>query len=146
MRLKFPSRRHQTGYTLLEILVVISIIAILIALGTASFTTAQKKSRDARRREDMKMLQTAMEQVYANNAAKYPTGTAGLTQTYLPGGIPRDPKGGSSYSLSFDSANGTGYCFCATLENNDGNASGATNFTCNYVLSSGSQYCVSNLQ
>ena len=60
-----------SGFTLLELLVVISIIGILISLGAVSFTTAQKKSRDARRRTDMKQIQTALE-LYFNDAGGYP--------------------------------------------------------------------------
>jgi len=59
------------GFTLIELLVVISIIGILISLGAVSFTTAQKKSRDTRRKSDMKQIQTALEQCYSLQAS-YP--------------------------------------------------------------------------
>ncbi|NCO89124.1 type II secretion system protein, partial [Candidatus Roizmanbacteria bacterium] len=38
------------AFTLLEILVVIGIISIMVAMGTASYSTAQKKARDAKRK------------------------------------------------------------------------------------------------
>jgi len=38
------------AFTLLEILVVIGIIAILVGLGSVSFSTAQKKARDTKKR------------------------------------------------------------------------------------------------
>ncbi|PIV09820.1 hypothetical protein COS31_05535 [Candidatus Roizmanbacteria bacterium CG02_land_8_20_14_3_00_36_15] len=61
------------AFTLLEILVVIGIIAILVGLGSVSFSTAQKKARDTKRREDIKALQNCFEQYYAyNNNFKYP--------------------------------------------------------------------------
>ncbi|MFZ1721320.1 MAG: type II secretion system protein, partial [Microgenomates group bacterium] len=49
---------RQSGFSLLELLVVISIIAILVAMGVAGFTTAQRKARDARRSGDLKAIQT----------------------------------------------------------------------------------------
>jgi len=60
------------GFTLLEVLVVIAIIGILISMGTAAYTSAQKKSRDSRRSADLKAIQNAFEQYYADNG-RYPT-------------------------------------------------------------------------
>ena len=54
------------GFTLIELLVVISIIGILVAVAVASYTGAQIKARDARRRSDMKAIQSTMEQYYNN--------------------------------------------------------------------------------
>ena len=50
------------GFTLLELLVVIGIISILVALGTASYSTAQKKARDAKRKGDVRSIINAFEQ------------------------------------------------------------------------------------
>lgn len=61
------------GFTLLEMLVVIGIIAILVALGFASYSTVQKKARDAKRQGDLKAAQQVMEQCYSINNFTYPT-------------------------------------------------------------------------
>lgn len=63
------------GFTLLELLVVISIIAILITIGLTSFTTSQKKGRDAKRKSDIKDVQNALEQYYSICGYRYPTPT-----------------------------------------------------------------------
>jgi prepilin-type N-terminal cleavage/methylation domain-containing protein len=63
----------RSGFTLLELLVVISIIVILITLGLSSFATAQKKGRDAKRKSDIKEIQTALEQYYSACGYVYPT-------------------------------------------------------------------------
>lgn len=60
------------GFTLLEMLVVIGIIAILVSLGFASYSTVQKKARDAKRQGDLKSAQQVMEQCYSVNSFQYP--------------------------------------------------------------------------
>lgn len=53
------------GFTLIEMLVVISLIGILAALALVSFSASQKQARDTTRKSDLKQYQTALEQ-YAN--------------------------------------------------------------------------------
>ena len=65
------------GFTLLEILVVIGIIMVLVGMMTASYSTAQKKARDAKRKSDLKEIQNAMEQYYSVCSYKYPTAISG---------------------------------------------------------------------
>lgn len=57
----------RSAFTLIELLVVISIIAILVAAATASWTNAQKKSRDGKRKSDLKSIQQALELYFQNN-------------------------------------------------------------------------------
>jgi len=125
------------GFTLLELLIVIAIIGILVAMGTVSYSTAQKKARDATRRGDMKAIQNALEQYYAQNNGNYPS-SCSISTDYLPAGIPKDPKTGLSYSQSCGIS---AYCFCALLEGGNGNA---TNASCTF--GSGSYFCVKSLQ
>lgn len=67
------------AFTLLEMLIVIGIIAILVSLGFASYSTVQKKARDAKRQGDLKAAQQIMEQCYSVNGFKYPTGAGQLS-------------------------------------------------------------------
>lgn len=71
------------SFTLLELLVVIGIIITLVGLGTVSYSTAQKKARDARRQSDLKAAQQVMEQCYSVNSFVYPaiSGTGTITAT-----------------------------------------------------------------
>lgn len=61
------------AFTLLEMLVVIGIIAVLVGMVTSSYSTAQKKARDAKRQADLKAFQNALEQCYSVNSYSYPT-------------------------------------------------------------------------
>lgn len=60
------------GFTLLEMLVVVGIIAILVSMGIASYSTAQRKARDAKRRSDLTAIRNAFEQYYSLCSYKYP--------------------------------------------------------------------------
>lgn len=133
--------QKRAGFTLLELLVVISIIGILLALGVVAFTTAQRKGRDAKRRADIKSIQDGFEQYYANEGSYGAICNAMYTfndPQIFPAGAPMDPREGA-YPCSSAAA---GYCVCASLEADDGNASNAS---CNFSTASG-YYCLTNLQ
>lgn len=139
-------KKYLTGFTLLELLVVIGIIAILVTLATVAYSTAQKSTRDSRRRGDMKAVQNAIEQYYSLNSFKYPA-TVDCSNvanaTYIQSGaLPVDP-GSNSYTYQCSQ---TAYCVCAHLERTGtGNATApAGSTTCSYAT--GDYYCVSNLQ
>jgi len=51
---------QQRAFTLLELLVVISIIGILIALGVTSYITAQRRTRDAKRKADLETVRQGL--------------------------------------------------------------------------------------
>lgn len=133
------------GFTLLELLVVIAVIGILIAMGSVAFATAQKKSRDARRRADMKVMQDAFEQYFADNTTYAACNIMGST-TYLPSGLPVDPKNSGSYVYECNGV-AASYCACALLESTGtGNANDpAGSSTCGFAAG-GDYYCLGNLQ
>lgn len=54
------SNLKKNGFTLIELLVVISIIGILAAFIVASFTSAQQKARDSRRKADLDAVKKAL--------------------------------------------------------------------------------------
>jgi prepilin-type N-terminal cleavage/methylation domain-containing protein len=131
----------QKGFTLIEILVVIGLIAILMSLAVLSYSTTQKNARDARRKGDMKTIQNAFEQYYSDNAGKYPTSELALA-SYLPSGYPIDPKDPTTtYTRTIFTA--TAYCVCAELDMPSGNASDTS---CTFAAGAQPFYCVKNLQ
>lgn len=65
------SKIKQEGFTVIELLVVISIIGLLSATILVSLNSARQKSRDARRLADVRQILNALELYYADNFA-YP--------------------------------------------------------------------------
>jgi general secretion pathway protein G len=59
------------GFTLIELLIVIAILGILVVAGISSFNTSLRKSRDAKRKNDMRQIGIALE-LYANDRGRYP--------------------------------------------------------------------------
>ena len=55
------------GFTLVEMLVVISIIAILSAVLAGGYSNSQRSARDAARKANLKSISDALNQYYADN-------------------------------------------------------------------------------
>jgi prepilin-type N-terminal cleavage/methylation domain-containing protein len=135
----------KAGFTLFELLVSISIIGLLIALATVSFSAAQANARDARRRGDLTSMRNAFELHYASTNA-YPSSCSNLASSlaaYLPGGVPVDPDPNTATVYTYSNCTTTTYCACVMMEKDEGGNS--SNSTCN-GSSTGDYYCVENLQ
>lgn len=59
---------RRRGFTLIELLVAVTIIAIISAIGLAVFLDIQKGIRDARRKQDLRSIQSALEVYYQKNS------------------------------------------------------------------------------
>ena len=139
------------GFTLFELLVSISIIAILTALATISYSGAQKKARDSKRIQDMGLIQKAQEQWYMLNNSNYEAVCVSGTQwSDVNGNVvfvyPTDPKntGNYIYNSYVNKCAADGYCTCALLEGLTGNSNNPNCVAMN--LTNGTYYCVKNQQ
>jgi prepilin-type N-terminal cleavage/methylation domain-containing protein len=127
------------GFTLIEILIVVAIIAILASVVLIGLGPTQQAGRDARRLSDLRQVQNGLE-LYFNRCGYYP-GTTLASPCPLPSAhnswaemttalttsnigvsaVPNDPQAGKNYFYSANSAAGTNayssYIIGATLEN-----------------------------
>lgn len=66
------------GFTFVEILVVVTIIGVLATIGAVSYQSANKKSRDGKRKADMEQIRAALEMYRADSNA-YPAAFSSLS-------------------------------------------------------------------
>lgn len=100
--------KSNQGFTLIELLVVMAVMSILVGVGVNTFSIAQKKARDSKRKADLRTIQTALVAYAVNNNGKYPIAvepcpTGGnlnplddnnvLLPNYIQS-LPKDPIGG----------------------------------------------------
>ncbi len=102
------------GFTLFELLVSISIIAVLTAVAVVSFGGLNKKTRDARRTSDLEKIRLTLEAA-RQVGTTYPGDLNTLVSMGLLDKVPTDPKTGSIYSYS-KLTNYT-YRLCSFVEN-----------------------------
>lgn len=129
--------KDRRGFTFVELLVVVTIIILLASAATSSYSVAQKRTRDQRRKTDMNAMKGALEEYYAANSSLYPD-TCSTALTYLQGNWPTDPGTTSYTDGAAGSCTTTTFCICATMEvTGSGNASstacawgGSKNYFC----------------
>ena len=143
-------KNRKKGFTLFELLVSISIIAILTALATISFSNAQKKARDTKRIQDINAVKKALEMYYSDNNYSYPDDLDELVEVgsdetpYLQKN-PTDPKGGDYGYTYTHSSDWSEFCYCAIMEDEDkGNADEDCDFGA--VVDEIDCYCAKNQQ
>ncbi|HEX4104213.1 MAG TPA: prepilin-type N-terminal cleavage/methylation domain-containing protein [Candidatus Paceibacterota bacterium] len=129
------TKNARQGFTLIEILIVVAIIAILASVVLVGLGPTQQAGRDSRRLSDLREVQNGLE-LYYNKCGYYPGGAvaascAGVAHTAdatwaamttaLEGSaigvptVPNDPTSGKTYFYGTD-AGGDSYVIAATLE------------------------------
>ncbi len=133
IKMKKDSLTINHGFTLVELLVVISVLGILASIVLVSFGGSQKQARDTQRKSDLKQYQNSLE-AYANKSnGFYPQRTsATVASTTLCNDLalttcPKDPKDPTYFYYYISdgsgvagSASGTKYVLWASLENTTG--------------------------
>ena len=87
-------KKAQSGFTIIELLIVIAIIAILAGLVLNNFQGAQAKARDTQRVTDLNNVHSKLEEYYNENNG-YPNTFTQTTFPGIDGESLKDPKGQS---------------------------------------------------
>lgn len=107
---------HERGFTLIELMIVVAIIAILAGILIPNFVNARSQAQTAACESNMRSIATALELYYADNQV-YPTasGAAVVPELFTANGVaylnntPKDPAAQSSsatYSVTTTQATG----------------------------------------
>jgi type IV pilus assembly protein PilA len=116
------TKNNQQGFTLVELLVVVSIIAILAVIGIVIYSGVQKGARDAKRKGDVDALSNALEAHYNTTVNQFCTAAAGTycpaLDTWFAGGTrPKEPLTNADYTGVPTSGTPATYTITTTMEN-----------------------------
>jgi general secretion pathway protein G len=88
--LKVARRSSNDGFTLVELLIVISLISILAAMGLVQYRNSVVAAREATLKTDLFRMRDAIDQYYADKG-KYPSTLDSLVSEGYMRKIPEDP-------------------------------------------------------
>lgn len=125
------------GFTLIEILVVTTIIVLLTSIAAVSYSQFSKSSRDARRKTDLEQVRAALE-MYRSNNDQYSSSSFDNTCNFVNwlnlyiGSLPTDPKTSYNYRCTISTND---YTLGAYLESGGSGVCGSCGASnCNYCL------------
>ncbi|HEX8254418.1 MAG TPA: type II secretion system protein [Thermoanaerobaculia bacterium] len=81
--------KKQAGFSLVELIVVVTIIGILAGIAVVNVKFAQRKAREGALRENLQQMRKAIDNFYADKQ-RYPSGLQELVPNYIRK-IPPDP-------------------------------------------------------
>lgn len=119
------------GFSLVELLVVISIIATLTAIILPNLMGAREKARDSQRIQDLNSLKTALRMYYNDNQV-YPTpvSTGNTLAASFSTYFPAISNIGFTYSYYYKDASGDSFITCVNLESGAGTENTLSQMKC----------------
>jgi general secretion pathway protein G len=90
LRLKNPIRQRESGFTLVELMIVMLIIGVLAAVAIPSFISSIRNAKEAALKEDLHVLRDAIDS-YTMDKNKAPQSLDDLVQNGYLKSIPEDP-------------------------------------------------------
>jgi len=85
-----PTANRQIGFTLVELLVVITIIAVLLTLAVPRYFSSVEKSKEAVLKENLVLVRDSLQKYYSDKG-KYPERLEDLAKDRYLRKIPIDP-------------------------------------------------------
>lgn len=82
------------GFTLLELLVVLFIVALLASIAAPAITSGVQRSKEATLREDLRVMRKSIDDFYGDTGT-YPTDLEALVERQYLRSVPVDPITGS---------------------------------------------------
>jgi len=129
MQTKHTSLFSRFGFTMIELLVAATILAVLAAVGMVSYASANRRARDGKRKGDLEQMRSALElyrsdstvsggTYYTSSASPWDAVVTTLnTNDYLSSPTLTDPKNQAPYTYVYTTSDGgKTYEICATLE------------------------------
>jgi general secretion pathway protein G len=86
----FIRTRSARGFTLMELLIVMSLIVLLTSIGLMAYQTSVQRGREAVLKEDLFRMRDAIDQFYVDKG-KYPVELAELVSAGYLRAVPVDP-------------------------------------------------------
>jgi type IV pilus assembly protein PilA len=132
----------ESGFTLVELLVVMLILGILAAIAIPSFFNQRDKAKDSDAKAGVRTAQTAMETYATDHNGKYtPTPTAAqlenIEATLADSDLQAPVSTSTSYTVTVNSSNDDpAHTFSITR-----NSDGTTDYTCTPVAADGDDGC-----
>jgi prepilin-type N-terminal cleavage/methylation domain-containing protein len=144
--------KQQTGFTIVELLIVIVVIGILAALVITTYTGIQAKGRNANRQSDVNSVQTHLEAYFAQNG-NYPSLTDMNNSAWVSGNLTgldpaalQDPQGSSQTLASSPAAKVYSYEVTNSSDTScESDDKTCAKYTLTATLESGGTYVKSNL-
>jgi general secretion pathway protein G len=85
-----PKRWRPRGFTLIEVLIVVTLLVVLASIGLPIYQNAVQRSREAALKENLFRMRDAIDQYYADKN-KYPQSLQDLVDEKYLREIPKDP-------------------------------------------------------
>ena len=147
-------KRKQSGFTIVELLIVIVVIGILAALVVTTFSGIQRKARNTERETDVKAVHGQLEAYFAQNNSYPDGGTSGIGSASwatanlkgLDAQALKDPKAQAGQDApTSGTGSGTQYGYAPTPAGCTTAANDCTGYTLTANLEGGGTFTKTNL-
>jgi prepilin-type N-terminal cleavage/methylation domain-containing protein len=142
----------KTGFTIIELLIVIAVISILVGIALPRFRGMQDEGNIAKAKGELRTLQTAVESYYIHNSNAYPAALSSLTSATpsVVNTLPTDPfNSGNNYGYALNTGTPAGLYYIiysvgaggggSAVVSNAGVVTETNGTSCIYVTNGGSK-------